>query len=79
MDVFLNLWFSVIPFKITKLKVHFNLIHKKPTIFGSVPREPGIYTHHIHVLIYIYIHTCIYLYIYIYIGTFMCMHTHRYN
>lgn len=50
MGVFVNLWFSVIPSKITKLNVLFHLIYKEIIIFGSVAREPGIYT---------YTHTCI--------------------
>lgn len=75
MGAFINLWFSVRSFKITKLKVHFNLTRKKTTIFGSVAREHGKYTYHVHVYIHISIHTYRHKYIYAHLCACTCTHT----
>lgn len=75
MDVFVNLWFSVKSFKITKLKVYFNLIHKKTTVFGSVAREYGTCTHHIYINIHIYMH----IYTYTHVHTYLCAHVHTHT
>lgn len=69
MDVFVNLWFSVRPFEITKLKVHFSLTHKKTTVFGTVARE-HVYVH-VHKHIHEYIHTHTYTHL------CACTHTDR--